>query len=117
MSGWVSLIRATAGHCAQLLNLDSLNHILELNVLLLKLEVLAFHSLQISHPTLKLLIQVTNALVIVLLHFSHFLLHALYHELLLLIVAGSGPLIHAHTTVRRVRTRGIAAIDWSGPTA
>lgn len=83
----IPLVRTTAGDCAELLDLK----VLKSNVLLLKLEVLAFHSLEIPGPCLELVLELSNLGIICRPHLSHFPLHILDHQLLLLIVASAGP--------------------------
>ena len=90
----VSLIRAAACNSWQLLNFHVLYHIGESDILFLKLNILSLDSLKISHSVLKLFIQITNAVFIQLLHFSHFLLDTLHHLLLLLVVTGTGTFSH-----------------------
>lgn len=83
----VSLIRAAASNRAELLDLK----VLESNVLLLKLEVLALDPLQVTSPSLELVLKFSYLGIVGCLHLSHFSLYVLNHQLLLLIIAGPCP--------------------------
>jgi hypothetical protein len=79
-----------------LLPIHARHHICEPDILFLKLNILPFNSLQVSHPILYLLIKFSYAALIELLHLSHFLLHALHHLLLLLVITGASSLSQQH---------------------
>lgn len=57
------------------------------------MNILPFYPLQVPRAVLNFLIQLADARIVLLLHFSHLFLNRLHHELLLLVVACTGAFV------------------------